>query len=56
MILKMTRHEYGPALTADGKIILYFHHYGLWRWIGSNHEKIDYDEHGDLKIIGVDMI
>jgi hypothetical protein len=56
MILKMIRHEYGPALTADGCIILYLHAGGLWRWIGSNHGEIDYDSNGDLKIIGVDLV
>jgi len=56
MILKISFHEYGPSLTADGGIIFYIHPHGLWRWIGSNHGEIDYDSNGDLKIIGVDLV
>ena len=56
MILKMIRHEYGPALTADNKIILYLHTGGLWRWIGSDHKEIEYNDHGDLKILGFDLV
>jgi len=56
MILKIDPHAYGPSMTADGGIILYIHKDGLWRWIGSNREEIDYDSNGDLKIIGVDGV
>jgi len=56
MILKIDPHAYGPSLTADGGIILYIYKDGLWRWIGTHHREIDYDNNGDLRVIGVDEI
>lgn len=48
--------EFGPSLTVDDMILFCIYREGLWRWIGTHHREIEYDNNGDLRVVGVDEI
>lgn len=48
--------EFGPSLTVDDMILFCIYREGLWRWIGTHHREIEYDNNGDLRVVGVDEV
>ena len=48
--------KFGPSLTVDDKILFCVYEHGLWTWIGTYHNEIDYDNNGYLKVDGVDLL